>query len=199
MMHELKLYLKEKVCRVKAAVCLLASLFVSYNPTRLELQTKNGEEWDGNVPTNYSIKGKSDDVDEDKNLGRWISRQRSMYQAGKLRKDRQKQLEDIGLRWSVLSTTSWDAMYDTLCQYVKERKAAADPNRAWDGNVPANHKTNDNPPKALGRWINRQRSAYGKGQLKKELVDKLNAIGLRWSVHERRAVVSSSSPDNDDD
>jgi hypothetical protein len=158
------------------------------------LQTKNGEEWDGNVPTNYSIKGKSDDVDDDKNLGRWINRQRSLYQSGKLRKDRQKELEDIGLRWSVLSTTSWDTMYDTLCQYVKERKAV-DPSNVWDGNVPANHKTNDNPPKALGRWINRQRSAYGKGKLKKEFVDKLNAIGLRWSIHERRTIVSSSSPD----
>ena len=180
-------------------MCWLKSLFVlHYCHAQLELKTKNGEEWDGNVPTNYSIKGKSDNVDDDKNLGRWINRQRSMYQAGKLRKDRQKQLEDIGLRWSVLLTTSWDSMYDTLCQYVEERKAA-DPNSSWDGNVPANHKTSDNPPKALGRWINRQRSAYGKGTLKKEFVDKLNAIGLRWSVHERRAIVSGSSPDNDDD
>lgn len=28
--------------------------------------------------------------DEDKNLGRWVNRQRSLYQAGKLREDRQK-------------------------------------------------------------------------------------------------------------
>ena len=69
-------------------------------------------------------------------------------------------------------------MYDTLCQqYVEECKAAPDPNSSWDGNVPANHKTNDNPTRALGWWNNRQWVAYGKGKLKKEFMDKLNSIG----------------------
>ena len=45
------------------------------------------------VPTNYRIKttrngGKMND--EDKNLGRWVNRQRSLYQDGKLRSDRQR-------------------------------------------------------------------------------------------------------------
>ena len=62
------------------------------------------------------------------------------------------------------------------------------------GNVPANYRTNDNPPRALGRWINRQRSAYGKDKLKKEYIAKLNKIGLKWSVHERRPA-SSSNPE----
>ncbi len=62
----------------------------------------------------------------------------------------------------------------------------------WDGNVPANYRTSDNPPRALGRWINRQRSAYGKDKIKTEYVEKLNKIGLKWSVHERRP---NSGPD----
>ena len=44
------------------------------------------------MPTNYRIKTKAGAAirdDEDKNLGRWVNRQRSLYQAGKLRKDRQ--------------------------------------------------------------------------------------------------------------
>ena len=83
--------------------------------------------------------------------------------------------------------------------YVEECKVAPDPSCSWDGNVPATkHRTNDNPPRALRWWINRQWSAYGKGKLKKEFVDKLNAIGLQWSVHECRAIVLGSSPDNDD-
>ena len=44
---------------------------------------------DGNVPTNYKIKSNipaySAD-DEEKNLGRWVNRQRSLFQAGKLKK-----------------------------------------------------------------------------------------------------------------
>jgi hypothetical protein len=89
----------------------------------------------------------------------------------------------IGLKWSVLSTTSWQSMYETLLEYVSGRKAA---DGTWDGNVPANFKTSDHPPKALGRWINRQRTAHQKHKLKGEFVDKLNSIGLKWSVHERR-------------
>jgi Helicase associated domain len=176
-------------------------------------KTKDGSEWDGNVPTNYKIKGSSSCLDEngeERNLGRWINRQRSLYQAGKLRKDREtvshfshakskphvshfgvfiKELEAIGLKWSVLSTTSWESMYETLLLYVQERK---DAEGEWDGNVPANYKTNDTPPKALGRWINRQRTAKQKHKLKKEFADKLNLLGLKWSVHERRSIIPVS-------
>jgi len=145
----------------------------------------SGETWDGNVPTNFRIKAKGSDFDEDKNLGRWINRQRSLYQAGKLKKERQEELERIGLRWSVLSTTSWDVMYDALLEYADDRRAE-NPESGWDGNVPANFKTDDNPPKSLGRWVNRQRSAYAKNKLKQEFVARLEQAGLKWSVHERR-------------
>ena len=150
----------------------------------IEEQTADGKEWDGNVPTHYQIKAKPNGkfAGEDKNLGRWVNRQRSLYQAGKLRKDRQIALEELGLKWSMLSSTSWEAMYETLRAYVAERKAREG---TWDGNVPANYRTTDNPPRALGRWINRQRSAFTKGKLKSEYVDKLNSIGLKWSVHEK--------------
>lgn len=112
------------------------------------------------VPTNYRIKNRNatgSKDDEDKNLGRWVNRQRSLYQAGKLRKDRQqvrfcititlldkdgfynpltvfcdnfllwylkknlqysKALEKVGLKWSMLATTSWESMFETLCEYI---------------------------------------------------------------------------------
>lgn len=162
----------------------------SWNETLEELQkyindqTKDGKKWDGNVPTHYQIKAKPNGKfsGEDKNLGRWVNRQRSLYQAGKLRKDRQIALERLGLKWSMLSSTSWESMFQTLEEYIEERKQKEG---TWDGNVPANFRTNDNPPRALGRWVNRQRSAYSKGKLKTECVDQLNAVGLKWSVHEK--------------
>lgn len=76
------------------------------------------------VPTNYQVKTKAGATlkdDEEKNLGRWVNRQRSLYQAGKLRKDRQVSLEQVGLKWSMLATTSWESMYDTLCEYVASK------------------------------------------------------------------------------
>lgn len=154
---------------------------------------ESGEDWDGNVPTNYRIrtKGEGGDYDEEKNLGRWINRQRSLYQAGKLKKERQEELEQIGLRWSVLSTTSWDTMFDSLLKYAQARRDENPPEMGWDGNVPANYKTAENPPKSLGRWVNRQRSAYAKNKLKQEFVEKLEVAGLKWSVHERKDRIRS--------
>eukprot|EP00559_Dactyliosolen_fragilissimus_P002081 CAMPEP_0184868146 /NCGR_PEP_ID=MMETSP0580-20130426/29324_1 /TAXON_ID=1118495 /ORGANISM="Dactyliosolen fragilissimus" /LENGTH=1157 /DNA_ID=CAMNT_0027368839 /DNA_START=724 /DNA_END=4197 /DNA_ORIENTATION=+ len=163
MMEELRIYVKEK--------------------------TKEGKKWDGNVPTNYRIKGNTaedgTEIDEDKNLGRWINRQRSLFQSGKLKKDRQKELDKIGLRWSVLSTTSWESMYEALCQYVQSRKNM-NPNSIWDGNVPASHETSDKPPKRLGRWVNRQRSAYAANKLKNDFVLKLEKLGLKWTMHDTK-------------
>ena len=53
-----------------------------------------------------------------------------------------------------------------LCGGMQARLHQICLNSSWDGNVPVNHKTNDNPPRALGWWINRQQYAYGKGNLK---------------------------------
>ena len=139
------------------------------------------------MPTNYKIKTstKGDDNDEDKNLGRWINRQRSLYQAGKLKDERRIQLESIGLKWAVLSTTSWHTMFDALCKYAQARRVL-DANRYWDGNVPASYETEDKPPKKLGRWVNRQRSAYANKKLKKEFVDKLEKAGLKWTASDSK-------------
>jgi hypothetical protein len=37
-------------------------------------------------------------------------------------------------------------------------------------------------PKALGKWVNRQRTTYGDGKFEKEGKDRLDEIGLIWSV-----------------
>jgi len=148
-------------------------------------KTKDGKLWDGNVPTNFKTKNNTaadgSEIDEDKNLGRWINRQRSLFQSGKLKKERREELERIGLKWAVLSTSSWLAMYDSLCLYVEAQKKLSK-DGTWDGNVPANQETNDDPPKRLGRWVNRQRSAHANKKLKKEFADKLERLGLKWTA-----------------
>lgn len=151
---------------------------------------------DGNVPTNYKIKSNipaySAD-DEEKNLGRWVNRQRSLFQAGKLKKDRQEDLEKIGLKWSVLLTTSWTTMFESLCAYAEEKRKQSP--HGWDGNVPANFKTRSHPSLSLGRWVNRQRSAHAKGRLKDEYVKQLDEVGLKWVIHAR----NRTNSDEDDD
>jgi Helicase associated domain len=167
----------------------------------IQEQHSLGKVWDGNVPTNYQIKSRPDGGfnGEDKNLGRWVNRQRSLHQSGKLRKDRKALLEGVGLKWSMLATTSWEEMYDTLKEYAEEQMKK---DGQWDGNVPATYRTNDNPPRALGRWVNRQRSAFAKKKLKQELVDQLNQLGLKWSVHQRHGEEGDfvlGDDDGDDD
>jgi len=83
---------------------------------------------------------------------------------GRLREGHQSRLERLGLEWSMLSTTSWDAVSETLCSHVADAKKNGD---GWDGDVPANFKTNDDPPRALGQWTDRQRSAFTKKKLKR--------------------------------
>ncbi|GKY96103.1 hypothetical protein MPSEU_000570500 [Mayamaea pseudoterrestris] len=147
-------------------------------------QKAQNSKWNGNVPASYQIKRTNKKVKEGEDLllGRWVNRQRSLYQAGRLKKDRQVKLEQIGLRWSMLLIVSWESMFESLQQFVAECTKDGNP---WDGNVSTHYRTTDDPPRALGRWINRQRSAYAKKKLKQEYVDKLNELGLKWSVHER--------------
>jgi hypothetical protein len=73
-------------------------------------------------------------------------------------------------------------MYESLVEYVGQCNESGTP---WDGNVASQYRTNDNPPRSLGRWVNRQRSAYAKNKLKAEYCDKLTKLGLKWSVHDR--------------
>jgi Helicase associated domain len=82
----------------------------------------------------------------------------------------------------------WEAMFDCLLQFVEEQKKeetrgmteAQKKEWEWDGNVPTTYKTKDG--KALGRWVNNQRSAKSKGTLKDDRETRLVDAGLKWSV-----------------
>ena len=121
-------------------------------------------EWDGNVPTTYRTK-------DGKALGRWINNQRSAKHKGVLKKEREIKLMSTGLKWSVLSTNSWQDMMEELQIYVTEKTKDGS---EWDGNVPTNYKIKggcldeDAEERNLGRWINRQRSLYQAGRLRKD-------------------------------
>jgi hypothetical protein len=86
------------------------------------------------------------------------------------------------------SSQKWESMFDCLVTFIELRKTegtdgmtdAQKTEWAWDGNVPTTFKTKDG--KALGRWVNNQRSAKSKGSLKKEREKRLVDAGLKWSV-----------------
>jgi hypothetical protein len=86
------------------------------------------------------------------------------------------------------SSQKWEQMFECLVKFIEdqkkdETKAMTDAQKkdwVWDGNVPTTYKTKDG--KALGRWVNNQRSAKSKGTLKEEREVRLVNAGLKWSV-----------------
>jgi len=90
------------------------------------------------------------------------------------------------------SEQKWEEMYQCLVAYVQEQKEKETRGMTkeeatehlvsweWSGNVPTMYKRKDG--KALGRWINNQRSAKSKGTLKMDREVRLVSTGLKWSV-----------------
>lgn len=86
------------------------------------------------------------------------------------------------------SQQKWEDMFECLVRYIEETREMAtrhmneDQKAAWiwDGNVPTSYKTPCG--KALGRWINNQRSAKAKDTLKDDREVRLVSTGLKWSV-----------------
>ena len=86
------------------------------------------------------------------------------------------------------SGQKWDSMFECLVEFIADRRTEETQGLSekernewiWDGNVPTTFKTKDG--KALGRWVNNQRSAKSKGVLKEEREDRLVKAGLKWSV-----------------
>ena len=86
------------------------------------------------------------------------------------------------------SQQKWEDMFDCLVKFIEETREKSTKHMnekqkatwIWDGNVPTSHKTRCG--KALGRWINNQRSAKAKGTLKDDREVRLVSTGLKWSV-----------------
>jgi len=62
---------------------------------KMKRSSHPNNEWDGNVPASYKTNG----VPE-KNLGRWVNRQRSAQAKNKLKPQFVRKLDGLGLKWS---------------------------------------------------------------------------------------------------
>ena len=86
------------------------------------------------------------------------------------------------------SQQKWEDMFECLVRYIEETQEMAtshmnDEQKAtwiWDGNVPNSYRTPCG--KALGRWINNQRSAKAKDKLKDDRKVRLISTCLRWRM-----------------
>ena len=105
---------------------------------------------------------------ENRSLSHWIKTQRMDYTHGDISRERIASLEKNGFEWWI-GLPTWDHRFAELCAYKEKHRHTRVPVK-WP----------ENP--LLGRWVSSQRHKHTSGELKKEFVDRLNAIGFEWKV-----------------
>ena len=101
-------------------------------------------------------------------LGKWINNARKRRNAGKLTEERIRQLDQLGMIWSVFDA-KWEQGYALAMNYAAKH---------GDLNVPVNYTTEEG--EKLGAWILNQRTAYTKEMLSQDQIGRLEKIGIYW-------------------
>jgi superfamily II DNA or RNA helicase len=105
---------------------------------------------------------------ESRNIGRWVSKQRSRYRKGNLERDRIELLEAIeGWTWEP-DQESWALAFSELTNFEKEHGHAMPP------------QTYEVDGIQLGSWVSHQRMRYNKGKLSKQEVGQFESL-TNWS------------------
>lgn len=113
------------------------------------------------VPAKYKTK-------DDYPLGKWINNARKRRNDGKLTEERIRQLDQMGMIWSVFDA-KWEQGYALAMNYAAKH---------GDLNVPVNYTTEEG--EKLGAWILNQRTAYAKEMLSQDQLGRLEEIGIYW-------------------
>ena len=113
------------------------------------------------VPAKYKTK-------DDYPLGKWINNARKRRNDGKLTEERIRQLDQMGMIWSVFDA-KWEQGYALAMNYAAKH---------GDLNVPVNYTTEEG--EKLGAWILNQRTAYAKEVLSQDQIGRLEKIGIYW-------------------
>ena len=114
------------------------------------------------------------EFEDDPELGKWVGEQRRLYSYNdsRMTPERIERLEAIGFVWNAQEAL-WQEMYSRLVDYKHEK---------GDANVPQGY---DEDPK-LGIWVSNQRTAYKKGKMSSNRIEKLEAIGFRWRINKSK-------------
>jgi Helicase associated domain len=105
-------------------------------------------------------------------LAVWMSSQRQLANAGRLRPDRWQRLRELGVK-SGRTDRRWNLRFEELAGY-KQRFGHCDVPCQW----------RENPP--LSYWVSSQRSFRNKGWLRQERIDRLDQLGFKWVARYNR-------------
>ncbi len=105
---------------------------------------------------------------ENPQLGKWVSHQRSFHRTGKLSEERIRSLQAAGFVMDPFDS-AWDEMFKALVEY-KHSHGDCDVPAKWSGN------------RKLGAWVHGQRRRRNQGTLEEPRFARLDAIGFIWEV-----------------
>ena len=103
-----------------------------------------------------------------RSLGNWVHTQRTLRKQGQLELERIARLDPLDFTWD-MRRERWEAMFAALDDYRRATGHCDVPQtRSADGK--------------LGNWVMMQRAAYKAGRLDGEQIERLQAIGFRFSI-----------------
>jgi hypothetical protein len=120
---------------------------------------KNGHGW---IPYLY---------EEDRQLGVWCQSRRSEKRRGKLSKEKEQKLLDVGFQFVGCENTSWETNVAALLAFKKENGHCRVPTRR----------------DKLGCWVQRLRAIHKSNELAEWKVKMLESFGFEWKLkHDRK-------------
>jgi hypothetical protein len=105
--------------------------------------------------------------DSGSSLANWVSRQRVARRQGKSSDQDISRLDDLDFVWD-WQEDRWEEMFAALMRYKAVHGDCHVPTPCYDN-------------RRLGYWVVRQRTFNAKGKLRPDRIERLTALGFRWS------------------
>lgn len=118
-------------------------------------------------------------------LGGWLRKQRTDFNNGSLRLDRQKKLEQLKMRFDTKDNeAAWDERYHLVSIYYQHY---------GNLNIPRSFKTKngfelDEQGIRLGLWLKSQKDVYHSGKMSEDRKKKLDQIGMNFEIKNKEKV-----------
>jgi hypothetical protein len=124
--------------------------------------------------------------EQDKSLGKWVSRQRTVHINNRIRLDRKRILDEIGFAWKddrAYNDKLWRQQYEKLVEFKRKSGHCMGP-CAYEQD------------RSLRTWASKQRQLHSKNKMRPDRKKLLDALQFVWMKAHTHAPVRSSSTTN---
>lgn len=128
-----------------------------------------------NVPADYKMDGVW--------LSKWLNEQRQIYIGNRgekrLTEDQIRRLEALGMTWESrnleIRKNAWEVQFERAKRYFDSHGTL----------TPTSAELTTAEEKKLTAWVIRQRAQYAEGKLDQQQIERLNTIGMVWSLDDQ--------------